>query len=163
MREGTPVRFVFDSLFRPLRLHLSPQSPSTFHRLLYFASLATIWTLGTGYFLPARRWKWHSSKLQNCPLCLSSLRRSRDFTTDIYIFNIFNSVFYLFVLFIFVSYIFILYSYLFIYLLFSAVCRLFRILQTLHSFRGINKTNNKLKTNDNSACGVVRRRLFLTQ
>ena len=28
--------------------HLSPQSPSTFHRFLYFAPLSTIWTLGTG-------------------------------------------------------------------------------------------------------------------
>ena len=29
--------------------HLSPQSPSTFHRFLYSAPLSTIWTLGTGY------------------------------------------------------------------------------------------------------------------
>ena len=29
--------------------HLSPQSPSTFYRYLYFAPLSTIWTLGTGY------------------------------------------------------------------------------------------------------------------
>ena len=28
--------------------HLSPQSPSTFHRFLYFAPLSTIWMLGTG-------------------------------------------------------------------------------------------------------------------
>ena len=35
--------------------HLSPQSPSTFHRFLYFAPLSTIWTLGTGYDLLSRR------------------------------------------------------------------------------------------------------------
>ena len=29
--------------------HLSPQSPSTFHRFLYSTPLSTIWTLGTGY------------------------------------------------------------------------------------------------------------------
>ena len=64
----------------------------------------------------------------NCLLCLSSLRPSWDVTTDIYIFNILNSVFFLnlFVLFIYLFYIFIFYIYslfLFIYLVFSAVRR----------------------------------------
>ena len=34
--------------------HLSPQSPSTFHRFLYFAPLSTIWTLWTGYGFESR-------------------------------------------------------------------------------------------------------------
>ena len=76
----------------------------------------------TGIF-SATSWKWHLSKLHNCLLCLSSLRRSRDVTTDIYIFNILNSVFYLFVMFIYhliyLSYTFI--YLLFIYLLFTSV------------------------------------------
>ena len=72
----------------------------------------------TDLFFPATCWKWHSSKLQNCLLCLSSFRRSRDVTTDICALKIFWILFfYLFVLFIYLSYIFILH----IYLLFSAV------------------------------------------
>ena len=68
----------------------------------------------THLFFPATSWKWHSSKLQNCPLCLSSLQRSRDVTTDVYIFNILNSVFYLFSLtYLSISYIY--YIHLFIY------------------------------------------------
>ena len=82
----------------------------------------------THLFFPATSWKWHSSKLQNCPLCLSSLQRSRDVTTDIYIFNILNSVFYLFsltylsIFYIYYIHLFI-YLFLFIHLLFFAVRR----------------------------------------
>ena len=59
---------------------------------------------------------WHSSKPHNSPLCLSSLRRSRDVTTDIYIFNILNSYFSFICLVFYLSYIFVLYIYLFIHL-----------------------------------------------
>ena len=78
----------------------------------------------TDLFFLATSWKWHSSKLQNCLLCLSSLRRSRDVTTNIYDFNILNSVFYLFVLFIYLSYIFILYICLFILIYLFIIFRL---------------------------------------
>ena len=88
---------------------------STKHGFFYpFSSTSEI----THLSFPATSWKWHSSKLMNCLLCLFSLRRS---TTDIYIFNILNSLFYLFVLFIYLIHLSI-YCYLFIYLLFSAVC-----------------------------------------
>ena len=78
----------------------------------------------TYLFFPATSWKCHSSKFQNCLLCLSSLRRSRDVTTNIYDFNILNSVFYLFVLFIYLSYIFILYICLFILIYLFIIFRL---------------------------------------
>ena len=67
-------------------------------------------TKTTHLFLRATSWKRHSSKLQNCLLCLSSL------------FSVFYfpylSISYIFILYI---YIFI-YLFLFIYLLFHAVC-----------------------------------------
>ena len=74
----------------------------------------------THLYFPATSWKWHSSELHNCPLWpVSSLRRSRDVTTDIYIFLYFKFYFFFIYssnLFIIVSHIFILYIYLFIYL-----------------------------------------------
>ena len=83
--------------------------------------LQTETTETTHLFLPAMSWKWHSSRLHNCLLCLSSLRRSRDVKTDIWIFNSLNSVclIYLSILYIYLIHLFI---YFFIYL-FSAVRR----------------------------------------
>ena len=73
----------------------------------------------THLFFPATSWKWHSSKLQNCFLYLSSLRRSRDVRTNIYVFNILNcfSIYlsYLFIYLIYLSYTFI-YLFIFIHL-----------------------------------------------
>ena len=79
-------------------------------------------------FFPTKSWRsWHSSKPHNSPLCLSSLRRSRDVTTDVYIFNILNSyisficLVFLSILYICLIHLFI-YSSIFIFLLFSAIC-----------------------------------------
>ena len=86
--------------------------------------LQTQTTETTHRFFPATRWKWHSIKLHNYLLCLSSLRRSRDVTTDIYILNILNSIclIHLSILYAYLIHLFI-YFYSFIYFLFSAVRR----------------------------------------
>ena len=95
--------------------------------------LQTETTETTHLFFPATSWKWHSNRLHNCLLCLSSLRRSRDVKTDIWIFNILNSICLIYCL----SYIFILYIYLFIYFIFLFSAVRFLILQTPLSHRQV--------------------------
>ena len=51
------------------------------------------YTSFTHLLIPATRWKWNSSKLQNCTTLPIFSRRSRDATTDIYVFDILNSLF----------------------------------------------------------------------
>ena len=46
LEKSRKINFLHLFLFFP---HLSPQSPSTFHRFLYSTPLSNIWTLGTGY------------------------------------------------------------------------------------------------------------------
>ena len=68
----------------------------------------------THLFFPATSLKWHSSKLQNCLLCLSSLRRSK--MSDIYIFNHdFGIVFFLWICLIYLTILYIYLLHLFIY------------------------------------------------
>ena len=145
MREGTPVRFVFNSLFCQLRPHLSSQS-----RVLFIAFF-------TSYRSPLS--ERVEQAISSQPRVGSDIRASYKTAHSVYLLSddpeishIFNSVFYLFVLFIFLSYIFILYIYLFIYLfihlflfiylLFSAVCRPFPHF-TDTPFRPGNKQNQQ--------------------
>ena len=82
--------------------------------------LQTETTETTHLFFPATSWKWHSSRLHNCLLCLSSLRRSRDVKTDIWIFNILNSIF---LIYLSILYIYLIHLFTFSFFLFSAVRR----------------------------------------
>ena len=80
--------------------------------------------------------KWHSSEPHYCPLCLSSLRRSRDVTTDFYILNTLNSyILFICLTSVYLTIIFYIYLFIYFYLLSSAVHRppsavRFHVLQT---------------------------------
>ena len=135
MTEGTPVRFVFNSLFCALRPHLSPQSPCTF--IAFFTSYRSPLSERLEQAISSQPRAGSdiraNYKLQTLFIFSPTIQRRHIFLIFLILF------FYLFVLFIFLSYIFILYIYLFIYLfihsfIFIHLFIIFRRLPSVSSF-----------------------------
>ena len=91
---------ILQKLTYPSAMHdlFCPFSSTSRHGPLISQKNFAMWndrnyTSFTHLLIPATRWKWNSSKLQNCTTLPIFSRRSRDATTDIYVFDILNSLF----------------------------------------------------------------------